>query len=129
MSIFNDLKQLEELWVTSRELMRQAYVAKFAFRKAQKDLKSRVKGDAKKYWQIARKVAKKNKPRGRGIGCHIISVYAGFILGIPPEEVSRSSNLELTTKVLNNKKGLKSDWSRFAEIFPEYIHILSNLNK
>jgi hypothetical protein len=124
MSILSDLKQLEQLWDSSKELMRQAYVAKFAFRKAQKELKGKVMGCPKKYWQMARKVAKKNKPQGRGVGCHIISVYAGFILGIPAEEISRSSNLELGNKRQNLKDGLKSDWSRFKEIFPEYQHLI-----
>lgn len=124
MTLLSDLKQLEQLWDNSKELMRQAYVAKFAFRQAQKQLKGKVKGNPKKYWQEARKVAKRNKPQGRGVGCHIISVYACFILGIPPEQCSKPENLELGNKRQNLKDGLKSDWSRFDTIFPEYNHLI-----
>jgi hypothetical protein len=124
MTLISDLKLLEKIFTESREAMRVAYCLKFAFRKAQKDLKGKVIGDYKKYSRIARKEAKKNKPRGRGQADHIISVYAGFILGIPDTEISRSNNLELISKVDNNRKGLKSDWSRFKDIFPEYLHLI-----
>jgi hypothetical protein len=126
------LKQLEELHDKAREAMAEAYRLKFAFRSQSKALKA-LKGQSdkqyKKYCYEARKQAKKNKPRGRGVADHIISVYACYILGIPASAVSRPSNLELTTKVLNNKKGLKSDWSRFKEIFPEYQHLIKEQEK
>lgn len=126
--MFNKLKELEKLHDDARQAMATAYRLKFTFRSQSKALKSLTgKSDKeyKKYCYEARKVAKRNKPHGRGVADHLISVFAGYILGIPPDQISRSNNLKIISKVENNKKGLKSDWSQFELIFPEYIHLIN----